>query len=322
MKNIIILIVAAVVIVGAYFLYTPTSNDSNIMSSNQTGKFVRYSLDTNTDKTDIDLDLVLSGGPGKDGIPAINNPKFTSASEANFADDSFGVFVDIDGVRRFYPYPIIVWHEIVNDSIGDNNFAITFCPLCGTAIAFNREVDGNILQFGVSGLLFESNLLMYDIKTESLWSQARGRVVVGDLLGTELDIIPIQLITFKEVKEKYPDVKVLSKDTGYGRNYDIAPYSGYEDTDRLYFPVSVSDKRLPTKEIMYVVPFEDKSFSFTKDSIPAGETTIVSGGDKLRIVKDGGEIEVFVNDEFKPGYFEMWFSWATHHQEDGVLLEI
>jgi len=274
-------------------------------------------LKTDTSKSLIDLEAILSGGPGKDGIPAINDPKFTSIDEAGFDDDTLGVLVSFDGVQRYYPYNILVWHEIVNDSIGDNKYAVSFCPLCGSAILYNREIGDETVRFGVSGLLYESNLLMYDNLTESLWSQAAGEAVVGSYTGTELEVLPMQLITFEEVKEKYPDAEVLSKDTGYKRNYSVYPYGDYEETERLYFPISVNYDKYFAKEIMYVVNVDEKSLSFPYKNIPEGETIIDDSG--VIINRNGGEIEVTHNKQKIPGYFEMWFSWAVHHQEDGAV---
>jgi hypothetical protein len=120
------------------------------------------------------LTLIYDGGPGKDGIPTISDPQFLSLDAAKTKPSEWGVLVSIKDKHRFYPYNILVWHEIVNDSMAGKEYAVTFCPLCGSAIVFDRKVGGEILHFGISGKLYESNLLMYDDKTESLWSQAMG----------------------------------------------------------------------------------------------------------------------------------------------------
>ena len=280
--------------------------------------FLNFDLETNTSKTNIDLNLVLSGGPGKDGIPAINNPKFVSLDEVDINEDERGILLNSDNEQRFYPYAILVWHEIVNDRFDGEDVAITFCPLCDSAVVYNRKVNDEILTFGVSGLLFESNLLMYDLKTESLWSQARGEGVVGEYTGTILDLVSFQLITFKELKEKYPKAKVLSKDTGFNRSYGRYPYGDYLTNDTLFFPVSVSDQRFPTKELFYVFPFNEKSYAIQYSKIIQGENNV----GKFTINRDGGEIFVYSKGELIPGYFELWFSWAVHHQESGIILEI
>jgi hypothetical protein len=280
-------------------------------------------LDTDTSKTSIDLDLILSGGPGKDGIPALSNPKFTSVESAELKDGAFGVLVNVGGEKRYYPYNILVWHEIANDSIGKHSFAVTFCPLCGSAIVIDRNVGGEILDFGVSGYLYESNLLMYDRQTESLWSQAKTEAVVGDYLGTKLQVLDMQLISFAELKEKHGTAKVLSRDTGYNRDYSFYPYGNYEISDNLYFPVSVSDNRFPSKEVMYAFSLDDQYISFPQKDLQEGKTEIFKlNGHNITAQRDGDEIVVVNNGQKLPGYYEMWFSWATHHQSDGIVWEI
>lgn len=299
-------------------------------------------LSTNTQKSSIDLDKVLDGGPQKDGIPAIKTPNFVSQADAKVTDETLGVLVNISGEKRFYPYNILAWHEIVNDQMGGQAFAVTFCPLCGSAIVFDRQVNGETLEFGVSGLLYESNLLMYDNATESLWSQALGKAVVGEHTNAELTKLPFQRITFSELKDSHPEAlvlkrvtnaeiakqypqmsifKVLSPQQGDSRNYDSIPYSEYLDKEDTLFPVSVKDNRFPAKKIMYVTQFKDKSIA-----IPfleaQDEATISVEDQNLVLRKDGNQIFI-LNPEGQQitGYFEMWFSWATHHQEDGIVWE-
>jgi hypothetical protein len=324
MKIRIIAILIIMLLAGGLWWYiqnpenTEVEEDSGAVSQ----EFKKFGLNTDTSKTNIDLSLVLSGGPGKDGIPAINEPKFVTVGKTDLGDDALGIFLDMDGVQRFYPYAILVWHEVVNDKLGDSAVAVTFCPLCASAIVFDRNIDGNTLTFGVSGLLYESNLLMYDTKTESLWSQAKNEAVVGDFTGTRLTVLPLQLLTLGELKVKYPDVEVLSSETGFSRNYGGNPYSGYEENDTLYFPVSVSDERYPTKEIMFVVPLEDISVAIPQLKLKDKQTYEFQVKDKeFTISREGGELTTTFNGESKAGYYEMWFSWATHHKDDGVVLD-
>lgn len=282
--------------------------------------FRRFNLQTDTGIHAIDLDQVLSGGPGKDGIPALTNPAFTTLRDTDVHDNTRGILVTLHGEKRFYPYSILVWHEIVNDRINDTAFAVTFCPLCDSGIVFDRTVNGTVLQFGVSGLLFESNLLMYDTETESLWSQARSDAVVGAYTGTELAILPLQVITLAEVREKHPDATILSTNTGHRRNYNRTPYSGYAESETLYFPTSVSDKRFHAKEPFYIVPFNDSSLAFAYRQIPQGSTTFSVLDQTITVTRDGDEVVVQHGDRMLPAYFEFWFSWATHHQDDGIVL--
>ena len=174
----------------------------------------------------------------------------------------------------------------------------------------------------MSGLLYESNLLMYDRTNESLWSQSRGEAVVGEFLGTELELLPMQTLSFADVKANHPDALVLSRDTGHTRDYQRNPYAGYEDNDTLFSDVSVTDTRFATKEPMYVFAAGDTSVAFPYESLSAEGATTKIGGHTIEATRDGSEIYVTVDGEPAPGYIEMWFSWITQHQEDGKVWEL
>src|SRR3989344_4868604 len=173
-------VIAGVAFLAALLLYSFLRNKNSAPSKSLPG------LNTDTGKSSIDQSKIVSGGPGKDGIPAISNPKFVDIGDEELSDSTSGILINLNKQTRFYPFNILVWHEIVNDSIEGSYIAVTFCPLCGSAIVFDRRVGDEILEFGVSGLLYESNLLMYDKKTESLWSQVLGEAVVGSYTGTKL----------------------------------------------------------------------------------------------------------------------------------------
>lgn len=277
---------------------------------------------TDITERSIDLDRLLPGGPGKDGIPALTDLTFLPPAMAELDEDVRGILVDFEGERRFYPFNILVWHEVANDSIGNSHFAVTFCPLCGSGIVFNREVAGEVLEFGVSGLLFESNLVMYDQASHSFWSQSLGEAVVGSHTGSRLEILPMQLLTFEEAWRKYPDMRVLSDDTGFARDYDRNPYSGYDESESLLFPVSVQDKRFPAKDLMYVFRLGERSVAFPLERLSEEGATGVLDGTTVEASREGGEIRVTLDDRPVPGYIEMWFSWATQHQQDGLVWEL
>jgi len=304
-----------------------TISDPEIQNNGDDGSikefgFTNTGLKTNTAKTSIPLEKILSGGPSKDDIPALTNPKFVSVKEAekDVALDVDGMVVSVGEITKFYPFSIMVWHEIVNDIVNDKSLVITFCPLCGSSIAFEALVGGKTEQFGVSGKLYESNLLMYDKSTESLWSQSIGTAVVGDRTGEELAIYNSQLMSFGNFKNKWPNGKVLSVDTGHIRDYDFYPYRDYNDNEDIFFPISVKDNRFPTKEIMYVVSAYEHSVAFPIKQLSESVVS-VNVGDK-KVTASLFDNEVIVKDEsgkILPGYHEMWFSWATQHQEDGVV---
>ena len=194
-------------------------------------------FDTNLEKRNIDLSELIDGGPGKDGIPSIDNPKFISQDEAaawlNGVEPV--ISLEINGEARAYPIQVLMWHEIANDELGGVPVSVTFCPLCYSAIAFDRRHDGEILEFGVSGLLRHSDMIMFDRKTESLWQQFSGEALVGHYTGDFLTIVPSQLISFDQFREAYPDALVLSRETGHRRKYGENPYAGYDDINNSPF---------------------------------------------------------------------------------------
>lgn len=174
---------------------------------------------------------VLSGGPPKDGIPAIDNPKFVSVAEANewMEDVEPVIMIDRNSEARAYPIQILMWHEIVNDEVGDEPIVVTFCPLCNTGIAFERTVDGQVFDFGTTGRLRNSNLIMYDRQTETWWQQATGEGIAGEMTGTQLVFLPAAMISWEDFKTAHPDGMVLSRDTGFSRAYGNNPYTGYDN---------------------------------------------------------------------------------------------
>lgn len=178
----------------------------------------------------VDPSQIVSGGPPPDGIPPIDEPKFEPASAVtSLVDKEPVIAVEIGGDARAYPAQVLLWHEIVNDTVGDVPVAVTYCPLCNTGIVFERPtIDGELLDFGTSGKLYHSNLVMYDRQTESYWPQALGQAVTGPLTGTELDLVPAQMLSWEDWRRANPDGKVLTRDTGDRRSYGTNPYVGYD----------------------------------------------------------------------------------------------
>ncbi len=199
----------------------------------------------------IDISEVISGGVPKDGIPAIDDPEFVSVDSATAWLDPLEpvIALDILGEARAYPLQILIWHEIVNDKLNDRYVSVTFCPLCNASIVFDRNVVGTILDFGTTGRLRHSDLIMYDRQTESWWQQITGQGVVGEFAGINLKRLPAQIVSFGEFQSAYPDGEVLSRDTGFSRDYGSNPYRGYDDIDNQPFLLSdPADPRLPAME--------------------------------------------------------------------------
>jgi hypothetical protein len=213
-------------------------------------------FDTNLEKRSIDLNELIDGGPGKDGIPSIDDPQFVSQEAASewLRGREPVISLEINGEARAYPIQILMWHEIANDEVGGVPVSVTFCPLCYSAIVFDRRHDGDVLEFGVSGLLRHSDMIMYDRKTESLWQQFSGEALVGDYTGDFLKIVPSQLISFDQFREAYPDAPVMSRETGHRRNYGENPYAGYDDINNSPFLLrdEVPDKISPMEKVIGV----------------------------------------------------------------------
>ena len=192
---------------------------------------------TDFSRHNVDYAEILSGGPPKDGIPSVDDPQFISAEEAGswLQAQEPVIFLRIGDDARAYPLQILVWHEIVNDVVDGRPVLVTFCPLCNTAIAFERTVDGRVLDFGTTGRLRYSNLIMYDRQTETWWQQANGEAIAGELTGTRLEFLPAAIISWEDFQEAYPQGKVLSTETGTFRAYGQNPYVGYDDVSNTPF---------------------------------------------------------------------------------------
>ncbi|MCP4167833.1 MAG: DUF3179 domain-containing protein [Chloroflexi bacterium] len=241
----------------------PVSRTSEVLTEDdrsQRLKQLTSSWDTDWNRHTIAYDEILSGGPPRDGIPSIDNPTFVELDAATswLAENEPVIALEINGEARAYPIQILTWHEIVNDSVGDVPVAVTFCPLCNSAITFDRRFQDQVFEFGTSGLLRNSDLIMYDRTTESLWQQFTGEGVVGELAGEMLTFIPTSLISFADFRDAYPEGTVLSQDTGFGRSYGQNPYAGYDDINQSPFLFDGdSDGRLRPMERVVTVSLAD-----------------------------------------------------------------
>ena len=200
---------------------------------------------------------ILSGGPSKDGIPPIDQPSFVSITEADtwLEDVEPIIRVQFNGEVKAYPIQILMWHEIVNDEVGGEPITVTFCPLCNTGLAFLRTVEGSVLDFGTTGRLRYSNLIMWDRQTETWWQQGTGEAIVGKLTGKRLEFIPAPIISWEQFKDAHPDGTVLSLETGFLRSYGDNPYVGYDNINNppfLYRGPDLSDELPPVARILAV----------------------------------------------------------------------
>jgi len=216
---------------------------------------------TDFSKHNVSFEEILSGGPPKDGIPAIDDPVFLKSDQAQQWLDAFEpvISVELSGIAKAYPLQILMFHEIVNDEINGKPISVTFCPLCNTSIVFSRDVNGKRLDFGTTGRLRNSDLIMYDRQTESWWQQFTGEAVIGFYTGVELTEINSQIVSFENYQKRYPNGLVLSRKTGFNRQYGKNPYRGYDHINNVPFlmrgPV---DGRLPAMERVISVKINDK----------------------------------------------------------------
>jgi hypothetical protein len=225
----------------------------------------------------VDPNEIIPGGPPPDGIPPIDHPVFVQPSEADWLSGREPVIsLELNGDARAYPAQILLWHEIANDEVGGVPVTVTYCPLCNTAIAFRRPVvDGELLDFGTSGKLYRSNLVMYDRQTESYWAQATGQAIMGPLTGMELEFIPVQIVAWEDWAAQYRDGMVLSRDTGHQRSYGTNPYERYDRPDSQPFLFQgVPDPRLPPKARVVGVRVGDDVVAFPYDVL----RNLASGG--------------------------------------------
>ncbi len=260
---------------------------------------------------------IKKGGPARDGIPALNYPKFLTANQAKFLNNNDLVIgIAVASETKAYPIGILNWHEIVNDSLNNNPVVITYCPLCGSGIVFSSLVNGEKLTFGVSGLLYNSDVLLYDNQSESLWSQMMAKSINGKQSGRKLEMLSSDLTTWGQWKQKYPNTTVLSDQTGFSRNYAKDPYQGYSATDKTYFPVNVTSNKLAAKERVLGIQVKSGFKAY-----PYSELAKSNG-----IIKDefkGAEIEIKFDKESQTAILispnnlnsvsSYWFAWYAFH---------
>lgn len=285
-----------------------------------------YEADT---PSDVPWDEVMQGCGRRDCIPSIDDPRFVAAGDADFlADEDIVMALELDGESRAYPVTILNFHEIVNDVVAGRPVAVTYCPLCGSGLVFERTFEGQAVDFGVSGLLRKNDLILYDRATESLWQQITGRAFAGPLRGEELRTVPVTMTRWGTWRAAHPRTRVLSTDTGFDRPYaNKTPYGDYDSSDRLLFPVA-QDRRLHPKTVVYGVELDGASFAVTERAL-AQERSIEQGGAQGLAwqLTDAGHVAVRRLDSGEPlvAHRMFWFAWFSFHVDtllyDGTGLE-
>lgn len=273
----------------------------------------------------IKPEAIDHGGPGRDGIPALDSPRFLVGADRDFQvkleDRVMGV--SFNGVAKAYPINILEQHEIVNDRFDGTALTITFCPLCGTGMVFFAKVRDQVLDFGVSGLIYNSDMLLYDRSTKSLWSQVMKTAVTGPLKGETLTQIPAQYTTWGSWLKQYPDSLLLSRDTGFRRDYDAEPYYDYKRLPIIVFSTSHQDHRLSGKDWIVGIAVGDAALAlpFTELDKLEGSLQVNVGDTELDIQWDraASAARVFDRDGSEiPATSAYWFAWVAFHPDTAL----
>ena len=278
------------------------------------------------DKPLVPSEEILVGGPPKDGIPAILKPKFISSKKTKLTEEDRILGVFFNGIAKAYPIRILNWHELVNDEIQGKKFVVSYCPLCGTGVIFASELGEDLFSFGVSGLLYNSDVLLYDHQTESLWSQLLGKSISGKHKGKKLTILVSENTTWRKWKKEYPRGLVLSEETGYNRDYDRDPYAGYEKSRTIYFRVSQKAPEIyHPKEMVLGVEIEGrfKAYPFIELS-KQGKKTFVDKWNKKELIVHWDEKNrtAKITDKKEntiPTIQSFWFAWFTFYPRTDIF---
>jgi len=268
----------------------------------------------------IPLKEIRRGGPPPDGIPSIDEPKFTPVADVDFLEpDDTIIAYEKDGVVRAYPFRILIWHEIVNDVVAGQPIAVVYCPLCGTAMVFDRRYGDKTLDFGVSGLLYNSDVLMFDRQTSSLWSQLGLKSVAGEFVGTELKWLPSKQTTWEAWKKANPGGEVLNTKTGHRRNYFDLPYKSYFISRGTMFPYERNRDELEPKEWIAGIRVNGQAKAYHLKALPDDEWIDDKLGDTALRVRYNPENASFeattAAGEPVPVVHAFWFAWQAFYPE-------
>lgn len=341
MKTIFYIVIVLAVAGGLYFLFSgrlPTPEREISSEVKEVFEKIRPSLSQNEEEFFLLLEKnAISGGPPKDGIPAIDNPQYTTADEADMwllpQDVVFGI--DYKGFVAAHPQRILVWHEILNETVNGEKISVTYCPLTGTAIGFKGSIASDTSStFGVSGKLVNSNLIMYDRVSDSYWPQVIGRAINGPAKGIILKEFPVVWTNWEKWKEKYPDTKVLSRETGFIRNYGTGgdPYGSYikenksyYTSDRLLFRPIYEDRRLAPKTVVVGIRDQDgNAAAILKDYLRQEKVVELSLGEKTVVVSYDQDLDFHTAETKEMGewvntFDAMWFAWFTFYPETALI---
>lgn len=272
--------------------------------------------------SEVPFDALMQACPARDCIQSIDQPLFVATAEVGFLrDDDLVLTLTHNGVTRAYPTRILDHHEIVNDMFGPDPVAITYCPLCGSGLAFDRRQGAQVLDFGVSSLLHNSDLVMYDRQTESLWQQITGKAFAGKSRGSQLRTLPLSMITWENWRQQYPDAQVLSVNEIQSERYMKDAYADYAESERLYMPVSATDARLHPKKVIYGLEIGERALAIdSKWLLKQGGWSNDYENKKLLLTMDEfGEVTALLDDEQIAVHRMYWFAWFSFHPHTALI---
>ena len=316
-------------IILALLVLTSIASITAVAQTNRPGNPRGYSPDvllevfklTQAD-SDVPFDSLMQACPARDCITSIDQPVFVPTAEvAYLRDDDLVMTLTHNGITRAYPTRILDHHEIVNDMFAADPVAITYCPLCGSGLAFDRRQAGKVLDFGVSALLHNSDLVMYDRQTESLWQQITGKAFAGKSRGSTLKTLPLSMITWKNWRGQYPDAEVLTVEDVHSDRYMKDAYGDYAESERLYMPVSATDARLHPKRVIYGMEIDDSSIAIDAEwLLKEGRFSNEYDSKKLLItMSDNGEVIASLDGQQITIHRMYWFAWYSFHPKTALI---
>jgi len=274
-----------------------------------------FGFDASTKKS-VALSDLRQGCPARDCIPSIDSPKYLSVEDATqVADDDLVITLSYKGEYRAYPSRILDHHEIVNDTVGGDPLAITWCPLCGSAVGFGRTVAGTSTEFGVSGVLYNSDLVLYDRATETLWDQIEAKGIVGTMTDERLELVPVSMSRWGKWRDRHPDTLVLSTETGFAYDYTEDRFADYRDSTRLFMPVSATDERVHAKTVVFGFDLASGAVAYAESVLEAdGSYRHDLNGEQTEItLHDDGSVTMLRGDQTLYPTRLFWFAWYTFH---------
>jgi len=272
--------------------------------------------------SDIPFKSLMQACPARDCIPSIDKPEFVAVKFVDYMQDNdLLLILTHNGITRAYPTRILDHHEIVNDWIGQDPIAVTYCPLCGSGLAFDRRLDGQVLEFGVSSLLHNSDLVMYDRRAESLWQQITGEAFAGKYRGRQLKSLPLAMVEWGSWFPENPDARVLTVDDVKTDRYQKVAYGDYAQSKHLYMPVSATDARLHPKRVIYALEIGDQALAIDARWL-AKEKHWSNVIDKQKLVVDfgvDGVVSASLDDHLLPITRMYWFAWYSFHPDTALI---